>query len=212
MSLLKKMLGKSPQMNLESSNTLLVGLWNPHSKYSKTRHNIGADILEHFIVQNSVEINLDKSGMFKTGTLIINENRVDVVIPMVSMNKSGESLKAYLKYKEISPENILVIHDDIDLAFGRLRLKKGSSHGGHNGIKSINSHLGTIEYFRLKVGVGRPPKDIDPAAFVLSKFYNNETEEVEFLIDDSIDILKTFVIDKEAAIKEASERRIIDVV
>ena len=76
-------------MNLESSNTLLVGLWNPHSKYSKTRHNIGADILEHFIVQNSVEIKLDKSGMFKTGTLIINENRVDVVIPMVSMNKSG---------------------------------------------------------------------------------------------------------------------------
>ena len=62
-------------MNLESSNTLLVGLWNPHSKYSKTRHNIGADILEHFIVQNSVEINLDKSGMFKTGTLIINEKK-----------------------------------------------------------------------------------------------------------------------------------------
>jgi PTH1 family peptidyl-tRNA hydrolase len=150
--------------------------------------------------------------VFKSGTLIIQENRVDVLIPMVSMNKSGEALKAYLKYKEVSPENILVIHDDIDLAFGRLRLKKGSSHGGHNGIKSINSHLKTIEYFRLKVGVGRPPKDTDPAAFVLSKFYNNETEEVDFLIEDSADILKTFVIDKEAAVKEASERRIIDVV
>ena len=212
MSLLKKMLGKSPQMNLENSKTLLVGLWNPHSKYSKTRHNIGADILERLIVQNSLEIKLDKSGMYKSGTLIIEENRVDLLMPMVSMNKSGEALKAYLNYIEVSPENILVIHDDIDLAFGRLRLKKGSSHGGHNGIKSINSHLGTVEYFRLKVGVGRPPKDIDPAAFVLSKFYNNETEEVDFLIEDSADILKTFVIDKEAAIKEASERRIIDVV
>ena len=152
-------------MNLENSKTLLVGLWNPHSKYSMTRHKIGADIIERLIVQNSLELKLDKSGMYKSGTLIIEENRVDVLIPMVSMNKSGEALKAYLKYKEVSPENILVIHDDIDLAFGRLRLKKGSSHGGHNGIKSINSHLGTIEYFRLKVGVGRPPKDIDPAAF-----------------------------------------------
>ena len=134
MSLLKKLLGKNPQMNLENSTTLLVGLWNPHSKYSKTRHNIGAEIIERLIIQKSLEIKLDKSGMFKSGTLIIDETRVDVLIPMVSMNKSGEALKAYLKYKEVSPENILVIHDDIDLAFGRLRLKKGSSHGGHNGI------------------------------------------------------------------------------
>ena len=95
-------------MNLENSKTLLVGLWNPHSKYSKTRHNIGADILERLIVQNSLELKLDKSGMYKSGTLIIQENRVDVLIPMVSMNKSGEALKAYLKYKEISPENILI--------------------------------------------------------------------------------------------------------
>jgi peptidyl-tRNA hydrolase len=80
-SLLKKLLGKSPQMNLENSKTLLVGLWNPHSKYSKTRHNIGADILERLIVQNSLEIKLDKSGVFKSGTLIIQENRVDVLIP-----------------------------------------------------------------------------------------------------------------------------------
>ena len=85
-------------MNLENSTTLLVGLWNPHSKYSKTRHNIGAEIIERLIIQKSLEIKLDKSGMFKSGTLIIDETRVDVLIPMVSMNKSGEALKAYLKY------------------------------------------------------------------------------------------------------------------
>ena len=83
-------------MNLENSKALLVGLWNPHSKYSKTRHNIGADILERLIVQNSLELKLDKSGMYKSGTLLIEDNRVDVLIPMVSMNKSGEALNAYL--------------------------------------------------------------------------------------------------------------------
>ena len=78
----------------------------------------------------------------------------------VSMNNSGEALKAYLKYNNVEASNILVIHDDIDLGFGRLRLKSGSSDGGHNGIKSINSYLQSNEYFRLKVGVGRPPKEV----------------------------------------------------
>ena len=103
-------------------------------------------------------------------------------------------------------------HYDIDLAFGRLRIKKGSSDGGHNGIKSTNGVLNPGDYYKLKVGVGRPPQGIDPADFVLSKFYNEEREEVEFLIEDSVDILNTFLKDKELAIKEASERRIIDVI
>ncbi len=93
-----------------------------------------------------------------------------------------------------------------------LCLKSGSSDGGHNGIKSINSHLQSNEYFRLKVGVGRPPKEINPADFVLSRFYNNEEEEVEFLMEDSVDIIEMFIKDKEIAIKAASERRIIDVI
>jgi PTH1 family peptidyl-tRNA hydrolase len=107
---------------------------------------------------------------------------------------------------------VLVVHDDIDLAFGRLRIKKGSSDGGHNGIKSTNRILNPGDYYKLKVGVGRPPQGIDPADFVLSKFYNGEREEVEFLIEDSVDILHTFLKDKELAIKDASERRIIDVI
>ena len=199
-------------MNLENSKTLLVGLWNPHSKYSKTRHNIGADILERLIVQNSLEIKLDKSGMYKSGTLIIEENRVDLLMPMVSMNNSGDAIKSYFKYNSKENTEVLIIHDDIDLAFGRLRIKKGSSDGGHNGIKSANRFLNAEDYFKLKVGVGRPPQGIDPADFVLSKFYNEEREEVEFLIEDSVDILNTFLKDKELAIRNASERRIIDVI
>ena len=199
-------------MNLENNKTLLVGLWNPQSKYLKTRHNIGADILEKFCTKNSIELKLDKSGSFKIGKTSVENSNIDIIFPMVSMNNSGEALKAYLKYSNVEASNILVIHDDIDLGFGRLRLKSGSSDGGHNGIKSINSYLQSNEYFRLKVGVGRPPKGVNPADFVLSKFYNNEGEEVEFLIEDSVDIIEMFIKDKETAIKTASERRIIDVI
>ena len=199
-------------MNLENNKTLLVGLWNPQSKYLKTRHNIGADILEKFCTKNSIELKLDKSGSFKIGKTSVENSNIDIIFPMVSMNNSGEALKAYLKHSNVEATNILVIHDDIDLGFGRLRLKSGSSDGGHNGIKSINSYLQSNEYFRLKVGVGRPPKGVNPADFVLSKFYNNEEEEVEFLIEDSVDIIEMFIKDKETAIKTASERRIIDVI
>ena len=164
-------------MNLENNKTLFVGLWNPQSKYLKTRHNIGADILEKFCIKNSINVKLDKSGNYKIGQLSIENSKVDIIFPMVSMNNSGEALKAYLKYNNVKASDILVIHDDIDLGFGRLRLKIGSSDGGHNGIKSINSNLQSNEYFRLKVGVGRPPKEVNPADFVLSRFYNNEEEE-----------------------------------
>ena len=199
-------------MKLENNKTLLVGLWNPQSKYLKTRHNIGADILEKFCTKNSIELKLDKSGSFKIGKKSVESSNIDIIFPMVSMNNSGEALKAYLKYSNVEIYDILVVHDDIDLGFGRLRLKSGSSDGGHNGIKSINSYLQSNEYFRLKVGVGRPPKEVNPADFVLSRSYNNEEEEVEFLIEDSVDIIEMYLKDRETAIKAASERRIIDVI
>jgi len=211
-NLLKKLLGKAPQMSLENNKALVVGLWNPQEKYSKTRHNIGADILNHFVEKNKLNFKVDKSGSFKITNYQIDEFQLDVVLPLVSMNNSGDALKSYFRYNNVNTEKILIIHDDIDLAFGRLRIKNATSDGGHNGIKSIDKTIGTNEYFRLKVGVGRPPSGIDPAKFVLSKFFPNEHEEVEFIIEDSIDIIKEFVVDKKSAIKSASERRIIDVV
>ena len=199
-------------MNLENNKTLFVGLWNPQDKFSKTRHNIGADVLIRFCKKNNLEFKLDKNSIYNFSSAEINGSNVEIILPMVSMNNSGEALKAYLKYSNVEASDILVIHDDIDLGFGRLRLKSGSSDGGHNGIKSINSYLQSNEYFRLKVGVGRPPKEVNPADFVLSRFYNNEEEEVEFLIEDSVEIIGMFLKDRESAVKAASERRIIDVI
>ena len=97
-------------------------------------------------------------------------------------------------------------------SIARVWLKKGSGDGGHNGIKSINYIINATDYFRLRIGVGRPPSGIDPAEYVLSRFLSDEIEEIKFLVEDAIDIVKVFPKDKEMAIKQASERRIIDVV
>ncbi len=192
--------------------TILVGLWNPQPKYINTRHNIGADILFSYGQKNNLKINLDNSGQFQFGKFEISDQEIMLVIPMTSMNNSGQGLKAFLIDKNIKDYNLLVIHDDIDLAFGRFRIKKGSSDGGHNGIKSVDNALGNKDYWRLKIGVGRPPTSQDPADYVLSKFNNNQIEEVEFIIEDSMEIIDLFFKDLEFAIKKASERRIIDVV
>ena len=193
-------------MNLENNKTLFVGLWNPQDKFSKTRHNIGADVLIRFCKKNNLEFKLDKNSIYNFSSAEINGSNVEIILPMVSMNNSGDALKSYFKYNNKENTEVVVVHDDIDLAFGRLRIKKGSSDGGHNGIKSTNRVLNADDYYKLKVGVGRPPQGIDPADFVLSKFYNEEMEEVEFLIEDSVDILNTFL--KKNCTKQLSSKHI----
>ena len=203
----------NPQRKVENNNKLtFVGLWNPQNEYKKTRHNIGADCLFSLSKKNEINLKIHKSGKFQIGTYETDDHKVDLVIPMVSMNNSGNALIEYGKNKNINYENVVVIHDDIDLGFGRLRLKIGSSDGGHNGIKSINKVFGSRNYFRLRIGVGRPPSGIDPADYVLSRFTSDEIEEVNFLLEDAMDIVKVFSKDKEMAIKQAAERRVIDVV
>ena len=113
-------------MNLENNKTLFVGLWNPQDKYSKTRHNIGADILIRFCKKNNLEFKLDKNSIYNFSSAEINGSNVEIILPMVSMNNSGDALKSYFKYNNKESTEVLVVHDDIDLAFGRLRIKKGS--------------------------------------------------------------------------------------
>ena len=150
--------------------------------------------------------------MYRSADISINDTEATILTPMVSMNNSGDSVRDYLKNTNIAHDNVVIIYDDIDLAFGRLRLKQGSSDGGHNGIKSIDRNINKDNYWKLKIGVGRPPKGVDPAHYVLSKFNNEEREEVEFIIEDAIDVIELFSKNRQDAVKKASERRIIDVI
>ena len=138
---------------------VIVGLRNPGSEYAGTRHNAGADVAEALASRWDVRL--------KRGPL---------------MNTCGPAVVSILRYYKAGPEDLLVVHDDIDLPFARLRLQYARGSGGHNGVKSIVQSLGNNDFHRLKIGVGRPPGRMDPAAFVLRPFAKSEREEVDFLV------------------------------
>ena len=191
---------------------MFFGLWNSDGTYKDTRHNIGELVVRLFAKKTKTKFSINKEGTYEETLIEIDGHSILLARPKVSMNNSGVAMRSILNQNDLNPNNICVIHDDIDLPFGRLRLKLGSSDGGHNGVKSINQELSSDSYYRLKLGLGRPRKGVNPADYVLSTFFDDEIEEANFLAMDSVEVLKAFIKDKEIAIKKASERRIIDVV
>jgi PTH1 family peptidyl-tRNA hydrolase len=156
---------------------MIVGLGNPGPQYSRNRHNIGFQCLE--LLARKHDIALDRMQMRAlTGSGVIAQSgarqKVLLVKPLTYMNASGEAVAPLARFFRIEPASILVIHDDLDLASGKLRLRAGGSSGGQNGIRSIIDHLGAPDFVRAKVGVGRPPGRMDPADYVLQNFSADE--------------------------------------
>lgn len=137
----------------------------------------------------------------------VGAHRLVLAAPQSFMNESGRPVASVAKYFKIEPSDLLVIYDDIDLPFGRLKLAFEGGHGGHNGLRSVEASLGTNEYPRLKVGVGRPPGRMDPAAYVLKPFSKIQREEVDFQIEDAADAVEQFLVDPIAAQQSANSRR-----
>ena len=156
---------------------LVVGLGNIGNEFKKTRHNIGFMVLDNYL--NATNFNTsdwqEKMESYKT---IINNEEVIFIKPMTYMNLSGIAVAKVSKYYNIAPENILVIQDDVDLPLASYRMKKNSSSGGHNGIKSIISELNTDAFGRLKIGIGKNPH-IPTDKYVLGKFSNEELETLK---------------------------------
>jgi PTH1 family peptidyl-tRNA hydrolase len=125
---------------------------------------------------------------------------------MTYMNESGRAVRSLLDYFGLAPAAILVVHDDIDLPFGRLRLQVGGGSGGNNGVRSIESALGTKDFNRLKLGVGRPPGQMDPADFVLRPFNKSERGEVALMIEDAADVVELWRTDPPRAQEMAALR------
>jgi len=154
---------------------LIIGLGNPGDKYKKNRHNIGFLAIDYLIKQNGAR----KIGSSFKGELYKSADTL-YLKPDTYMNLSGESAVLVKNYYKIDNENIIVIHDDIDLKPGALKFKRGGSHGGHNGLKSLDKHIGN-DYWRVRVGVGRPEKKEDVVKYVLSDFTYDEMECMESL-------------------------------
>lgn len=130
-----------------------------------------------------------------------------LAVPNAFMNESGPPVQQVTAYHGADADDLLVVHDDIDLPFGRLRIAHDRGPGGHNGIRSVGQALGTGAFWRLKVGVGRPPGRMDPAAFVLARFSKEERPEVDLLVVDAADVVETWLADPDRAKEQATLRR-----
>ena len=148
---------------------LIVGLGNPGGKYAKNRHNIGFMVIDH-LIDRLGPTPQSKSGfkgeLYKTGKILL-------LKPLTFMNLSGESVAAVKNFYKIENEHVIVIHDDLDLGLGAIRIKRGGSHGGHNGLKSIDAHIGA-DYIRVRFGIGRPEHKSQVISYVLSDFTPKE--------------------------------------
>lgn len=152
---------------------IIVGLGNPTAKYAGTRHNVGFSVI--YNISDAYNIKVDtKKHKALIGKGVIEGEKVILAMPMTYMNLSGESVREMVDYYKCKPEDIVIIYDDVSLDVGKLRIRTKGSAGGHNGIKSIISHLGTQEFTRIKFGVGEKPNRMDLADYVLGHFSKDE--------------------------------------
>ncbi|MFM2435245.1 MAG: hypothetical protein RL063_1226 [Pseudomonadota bacterium] len=177
---------------------LLVGLGNPGDKYADTRHNAGFWWVDQLVATTSSNLALEAKFHGVAGKLncaSLNPNGLDLgaetwlLKPTTFMNASGKAVAALANYYKISPEQIMVIHDELDLAPGNVKLKKGGGHGGHNGLKDIAAALGTKEFWRLRLGIGHPGDRNEVINYVLKAPLKDEQTLINSCIDDSINIV-----------------------
>ena len=173
--------------------TLIVGLANPGPDYEGTRHNIGWDVLQE-LASRALPMPASFSTHKKTNCEIaqtrLADKQVVLARPRSYMNLSGGPVASVAKYFSVTPTDVIVIHDEIDINFGTVRLKRGGGEGGHNGLRSMSQSLGTRDYLRVRAGVGRPPGRMAVADFVLKRFSKLEQPDVPFLIQDAADAVE----------------------
>ncbi|MCX7771982.1 MAG: aminoacyl-tRNA hydrolase [Clostridia bacterium] len=161
---------------------VIAGLGNMGAQYERTRHNVGFDTIDYLAAQYRI-------GPFKfkhkseIGEGVIQGQKVMLVKPQTYMNNSGEALREILDYYKVPSQNLIVVYDDIDLDVGRLRIRGKGSAGTHNGMRSIVSHLGTDDFPRIRIGIGKPPEKMDLAAYVLSRFSEEERKPLNEVIE-----------------------------
>ena len=169
---------------------LIVGLGNPGREYEKTRHNIGFMTIDKYADKLGVSITKDKfNGLY--GETTISGEKVILLKPQSYINLSGEVIRKYVDFFKINVEDILIIHDDLDLAVGTYKIKQKGSSGGHNGLKNIELHLGTQEYKRIKVGISNN-KMMDTKDYVLGKLSKEDSDKIEEVKDIVMDILDDY--------------------
>lgn len=175
--------------------TLVAGLGNPGPKYAANRHNVGfmvADALARRVGGRFAAVRKARAEVCEA-RLGVGGPRFILVKPLTYMNLSGEAVGPLAQYFGVAPESVIAVHDELDLPFGQLRIKRGGGEGGHNGLRSLSKALGTKDYARVRLGIGRPPGRQDPADYVLKDFSKAERPEVELQIELAADAVEAIV-------------------
>lgn len=177
-----------------SNRYLIVGLGNPGQKYEKTRHNIGFWVVDELARRYNLSFGkTERKAVTADG--LIREKRVLLAKPQTYMNKSGEAVRALIDFYKIEPGDIIVVHDDMDIGLGELRLRMKGGSGGQNGLKNIIQHLGTQEFNRVRCGIGRPPGKMNPSSYVLKPFAGDDAITANLLVDRAADGVETWLTD-----------------
>ena len=188
---------------------MVVGLGNPGAQYANTRHNVGHMLVDLLASNAGVQLSAHRSGThcadIRLGMLPggVPGPRVILAISDSYMNTSGGPIGRLAKFVNVAPSRLLVVHDDLDLPEGTLRLKTGGGEGGHNGLKSISQVLGTRDYNRLRIGIGRPPGRMNPADYVLARMNQNQLTELAVTIAQAGDVVEDIVT---TSFSEAQQR------
>lgn len=174
---------------------LVVGLGNPDDEYGKTRHNAGADAVRVVAGRHGRHFSRNRKVRCEIADVRVDGQPISLAIPESYMNRSGGPVAQAAKWLKVPADRVVIVHDDIDLAFGRLRLKSGGGHGGHNGLRDIERALGTRDWPRIRIGIGRPPGRMDPADYVLRPFTAEERGHIDVTIEAAADAIEDLVRD-----------------
>lgn len=174
---------------------LVVGLGNPGPEYASTRHNAGFLAVDVLAGEHRIKLARHKRGHAEAGEgrFAVPGPHVVLVKPLSFMNESGGPVKAIMDFYGVGPERMVVVHDELDIAFGAIRAKLGGGDNGHNGLKSIRKSIGTGDFFRVRVGIGRPTGRQDPAEYVLKGFASNERKELPEVIQRAADAAASLI-------------------
>lgn len=189
MSAFSRRLGE-PGRKGTPADLLVVGLGNPGDQFEGTRHNLGAEVVKVLADRAEARLRKTKARALAAGVLM-NDKRVVLAFPLTFMNHSGEAVRLLVRsYGIQEASHIVIIHDELDLDVGRLRLKAGGGLAGHNGLRSITQHIGTTEYTRLRIGVGRPPASQVGSEYVLRKPGKAEKVELDAAVEAAADAVE----------------------
>lgn len=200
------MLRRSEPRSGDMQRTLIVGLGNPGKKYARTRHNVGTDAIELLAQRLSVSLKVgrDRAQVAETR---IGDHAVVLVVPTTWMNDSGEAVGPIARRYKIPAANIIVIHDELDLEPGAVKLKMGGGLAGHNGLKSISQHVGTNDYMRVRIGVGKPSTKEQGADHVLSSIPPAERKILDISVETACDAVERIMKEGlDAAMREYNAR------